>query len=87
MAYKQGRPIHFTPKGQLKVESYPLDHVFTDEDLQAVTPLDVAIGSASLLTTKKHLIEMIDHSTVQEILFYTTRSIVVLHAKYTSFMG
>ena len=41
MAYKHGCPISFTPGGLLKVDAYPMNHVFTNEVLNDITPLDV----------------------------------------------
>ena len=78
MAYKHGRPIHFTPKGQLKVESYPLDHVFTNEDLQAVTPLDVCHWFC-LIAYNKEAPDRNDRP------LYSTRNTLLYHKKALSY--
>ena len=78
MAYKQGRPIHFTWKGQLKVESYPLDHVFTNEYLQAVTPLDVCHWFC-LIAYNKESPDKNDQP------LYSTRNTLLYHKKALSY--
>ena len=70
--------IHFTPKGQLKVESYPLDHVFTNEDLQAVTPLDVCHWFCLIAYIK----EAPDRNDRP---LYSTRNTLLYHKKALSY--
>ena len=41
MAFKHNRPYHFTAKGKVKIDAYPKDHQFTQDELVAITPTDV----------------------------------------------
>jgi hypothetical protein len=48
MAYKQGRPITFSPTGRVQIEAFPKDHVFTNAELtnrsDAYMPLVLPYG-------------------------------------------
>ena len=41
MAFKHGRPYSFTTKGRVKIDAYPHQHEFTQDELVAIKPRDV----------------------------------------------
>lgn len=41
MAFKHGRPYLFSPAGRLRIDAYPLDHQYTNDELLAITPGDI----------------------------------------------
>ena len=41
MAYKLGRQVTFTSKGRVRVDAFPKDRVFTNDELLSVVPIDI----------------------------------------------
>ena len=41
MAYKLGRQVTFTSKGRVRVDAFPRDCVFTNDELSSVVPMDI----------------------------------------------
>ena len=41
MAYKLGRQVTFTSKGRVRVDAFPRDCIFTNDELSSVVPMDI----------------------------------------------
>jgi len=71
-AWKHGRPFQFG-KGRLVVEGYPVDHVFTEEELLSVTLYTSTSGCDSWYTIKSIPPKMIIQYMVQCTCFFAAK--------------
>ena len=78
MAFKHNRPYHFTAKGKVKIDAYPKDHQFTQDELVAITPTDVTRWLSLMAYNKTD-------PTSDDLPIYANHNTLLVHKKSLSY--